>query len=238
MPGRRIRFASHVAVIVCCMSQSIAGGCISIGAVSRAQTVGKGKYEVSVEPGFWPLQIEDRSINLPSLNGALRYGISDRVDIGARIGTGLLEFQSKFLLTRPEHKWLAISLAPSFGGVFGGAFGIKSGYLNVPVPLLIGLKLGKHELTLGPRVQNLLGSGGSSENKGALFVLLGGGSIGFGAQVTPKFRILPELAVVTPLMAAAINNGSGVADRPTDTGTFAYMFNLGFQFGSSQDQNQ
>src|SRR5437868_24669 len=92
-------------------------GCVTMGSVQRAGTLGKGNFEFGVEPGFWGGLVTSRDLGvgnlyLPSVNFSGRYGVSDRFDIGGRIG-GDLMLMAKILLTDPESTTLAMSLAPS-----------------------------------------------------------------------------------------------------------------------------
>jgi hypothetical protein len=204
-------------------------GCSAVGMVQTAQTLGKGGWEVSIDPGVNGL-IQYPTPG-PVLHGAFRYGVTDSIDIGGRVGTTFLEFQSKFLLTAPENPVVAVSIAPAVGVLF--AFAALGGVptLNASVPLLVGFKLGPHELTLGPRLQNTFFFG-ETEADASAYILNAGGSLGFAAQVTEKFRILPEISFATPLVIGAIGGETGDEAIPFNFGLVFYSFNLGFQFGS------
>lgn len=105
------RVLSRKLVVALPVSFVLMSGCLT-GSVQRAQTVGAKNWEISIEPGAMLLP---GSGKLPTLNGAFRYGLTDRIDIGARAGTALMGASGKFLLTPPAHPWLALSVAPSFG---------------------------------------------------------------------------------------------------------------------------
>lgn len=216
-------------------------GCMAIGAVQTAQTLGKGNYEVSIEPGVYGAAVGGSNTPFFNANVAFRFGITDRVDLGGRVGTTLAEFQTKFLLSDPDNENFALSLAPSVGG-FAIGTGVGSvGLLSIPVPVLIGFKFGDHELTLGPRIQNVIffasaDAGGSANASAGAYVLMAGGSVGFAAQLGDRFRLLPEIAIATPLVGSASASAGGSSTSSsglvTEAGGILYMGNLGFQITS------
>jgi hypothetical protein len=198
-----------------------------MGMVQTAQTVGKGGSEISIDPGF--AGIVNTSTIGPTLNAAYRYGITDRFDLGARLGTSIAEVQTKFLLTEPSNDTIAVSLAPAAGLLLGLGGPIYA--VNIPIPLLIGFKFGEHELTLGPRLQNNIYF--ITDNSGNMpYILSVGLSVGFAAQLTDKFRILPELSMSTPVVLLGSQVSSAADYYPVEAGVFSYSFNLGFQSGS------
>lgn len=227
--GRRLHQTQRICALLLAFS---AWGCSATGMVQTAQTLGKGAWEASIEPGIiGAIQFPPPG---PVLNAALRYGVSDRVDIGARLGTSRFEFQSKFLLTAPENPSLAVALAPSFGLAldFAGLGFIPM--VQLPVPLLIGLKFGQNELTIGPRLVNTLFFGPEEPETGAVYVLSAATSLGFAAQVTDTFRILPEFSLSLPAAIAKLENNSSTKYLPFEKGVLLYAFTLGFQFGSKR----
>jgi hypothetical protein len=208
-----------------------ASGCASLGNVQRADTVGDGNTEFALEPGAWGAVSGAGPTMIPHLDLAVRHGVTERVDVGARFGWSLLEVQGKFLLTEPSDPAKAISLAPTLGGLVIGGLGAGAGLLNIGFPVLIGFKLGGgNELILGPRLQTwlLFGAAGGS---GAVATLLApGATIGFAAPVGDMTTLLPELAVVVPALNAG--NFSGVS-LPGASGAFI-QFKLGILFGQTK----
>jgi hypothetical protein len=206
-------------------------GCNAAGMVQTAQTLGKGGWEVSVDPGV--NGVFGLPVAGPIIHGAFRYGVTDKVDLGLRVGSNIAEFQSKFLLTEPENPTIAVSLAPAIGAYYEPlSFGLFSS-LNVPVPVLIGFKFGQHELTLGPRLQNNVYFFPITDG-GRFYVLSAGLSLGFAAQLGETFRMLPELSVLTPLMISGSDGNGGTESTPLGVGAFSFSFNLGLQFGSAR----
>ncbi len=195
-------------------------GCASVTNVQRADTLGKGNFQVGIEPGVQGAASSGLFVPYPHLDGSFRFGVTDGVDLGVRAGWSFLELQGKFLVTRPGDPKYAVSIAPTVGGIFlgvGGAGASASvGLLNFGLPMLIGFKFGLHELILGPRLQGyyLFGSGGSSSGSATgLLILAGGASVGFAFAVSETLAILPEFGLVVPFLGAA-----GVSGGSTSTG--------------------
>lgn len=223
---------------------------MAIGAVQTAQTLGQGNYEVSIEPGVYGVAVNGQTPTFFSMNVGARFGITDRFDLGGRVGTTFGEVQTKILLSDPANENFALSLAPAIGG-FGVGTGVASvGVLNIPLPVLIGFKFGQHELTLGPRLQNMVvfGSAGTSSDNAsaAVYVLMAGASVGFAAQLADRFRLLPEIAIAGPVFTSAtasVNGGSqsqsgSASGFVTDVGGLLFMGNLGFQITSPRKKRE
>jgi hypothetical protein len=212
-------------------------GCASISNVQTADTLGKGGYQIGFEPGV----LGATSVGaVPHIDASMRYGVTDGIDIGARAGFSFLELQSKFLLTKPGDPNLAISLAPTVGGlVVGGAAADGSsaaGILNIGVPLLVGFKTkGGSEFVLGPRLQNwVIFAGGSttggSSGSAAVYVLGGGLSVGFAARLSDSFILMPEIAAVVPIIGGASVSGSSGGSAFLGQGV-EFQFKLGLLLG-------
>jgi hypothetical protein len=151
---------------------------------------------------------------LPRIDFALRFGITDEIDLALRTGISSLEFQSKFLLTNKKNEHVAISVLPSVGlGFFNLVFPVQMNRVVVfqfAIPLLVGIKLrNKNEIVLGPRLHDtlILGLNGSANLFGA------GMSLGVIVHLTPRFALMPEVSALLPLGQPAgieLNMPSGV----------------------------
>ena len=171
---------------------ALLAGCLTTPA-QRVETLGAGNVEVALEGGA---SVLNETQATPAANVALRVGVSERVDLGFRLGTWAYEVQSKWLLTR-EGASTPVSLAPSFMVLSGAdpfdnsageADQVGLGFLRVPV--LVGVPVGEHQLVLGPGV-NLIGGVGEGAPSLAVEPRL---SIGFSAQLAPGVRLHPEVA--------------------------------------------
>jgi hypothetical protein len=220
-----------------------ASGCITTSSVQRAETLGKGNFEIGVEPGFEAVVVTNNTqvgnSYLPTSNFTARFGAGDKFDIGGRIGTGLLELMMKFMITDPSNEAFALSLAPSIEGFgFGAGSGgtaAAAGFLNIALPVLVGFKFGAHELVLGPRVNNFLVFASASGSGSALiYSLVPGVSVGFAAHITDIFEIHPEVSIGVPVaVAATANNGVQNSGGAAGTAGNGVIFNVvvGFKFG-------
>lgn len=179
---------------------SMAGGCATLGSFQSADTVGKGQWEVAVEPSLWGGSSSGSVAAVPHLAVSGRYGASDRVDVGARMLGNGLDGTIKVLLTPPDSDGVVVSLAPTAGGLFalGGA-----AIFNASLPVLVGIPTSDaSQLVIGPRVVGIAGV--TVDESDAL--LLVGSSLGYYASLGGRFAIVPELSVVAPVTG----EGSGV----------------------------
>lgn len=209
-------------------------GCASISNVQTADTLGRGRVQVGIEPGLWGLASTQGAAAVPHVDVAVRFGVSEGVDLGVRGGLSFLELQSKFLFTKPGDRSLAISLAPTVGGIMGLSNTSTGGWLNIGVPLLIGIKTaGGSEFVIGPRLQNLLifSSGGSSTAGSTLYGLAVGSSIGFAWRITDNFGLMPEFSAVYPVAGASAFAGTTNAGTNLGLGAAFVQFKLGILVG-------
>ena len=211
----------------------LAASCASMSSVQTADTLGKGNFQAAIEPGLWGGASTKGVGVIPHVDAAVRFGVSDRVDLGVRAGSSFLEFQTKFMVTDPANPLLAASIAPTLGGIFAGDASqsgtgstTATGILDLAVPVLVGFKFhGGHQLILGPRLQSIfVFSGGASS------VILGvGSSVGFAWRLTDNFILLPEVSAVYPVVGGD-ESGVVLKGLVTGGGTFV-QFKLGILFG-------
>jgi hypothetical protein len=212
-------------------------GCISFSSVQRADTLGPGRVQASVEPGLWGAATTKGAVAVPHVDAMVRVGVTERLDLGLRAGSSLLQLQAKVLLTEPGDPWLAVSLVPALGGSLldsagqtGTGLGAgPAGALSLDLPVLIGFKvLEDSEVVLGPRALTLvLFPDGPVQAALAL-----GGSLGFSWQITSGFALMPEVSVVTPVTGRA---AAGRIFQGLDaSGVFASL-KLGVTFGPARE---
>jgi hypothetical protein len=222
-------------VVVAALASVLGTGCVSVSHVQTADTLGKGNFQFALEPGMGGAAVfsggEGASFMYPHVDLALRYGVSERVDLGLRFGSSLAELQSKFLLTSPEDPDKAISLAPSLMTLLiGSDEETGTSYTNLALPVLVGFKTkGGSEFVLGPRLTGTrISSGDSSYN-----VLSVGGSVGYALRVTEGFRLMPEVGVSFPIVGAVSDSG-GDSEVLSGFGNGFAQFKLGFLFGGGR----
>ncbi len=211
-------------------------GCASIGTMQRAETLGSGNIQLGVEVASFGFQVEGESANAMQLDLALRYGISDRFDISARVGSSFMGVGGKIMLT-PRDSDIALSLAPSVSGVAIGGFGLGAGYLSMQFPVIVGIPVGPtSQLVVAPKLtDDLVFASGAGASAGAN--ALGAGlSVGFAAGLSDNFTLMPEFAIAQPILlsagASAGGTGAGDSTGPRGFDFTRYQFTVGFLFGS------
>lgn len=222
-----------VRVLVALTCGVLLQGCLAVTSMTKADTLGKGNFDFGGDVGLWGGAVtsscsQNCNVYLPSANVGGHYGVSDSFDIGGRIGGTLIEVNSKILLTDKSSNFV-LSLGPSLGGIFVGSGDTTVGLASIGIPLFIGYKLGPHELTISPRVQNLIvfanGNGG-----GVGYALLPGLSIGFTAHISDFFELTPEAGFVFPVVSSATANGTTQSASTLGNGVL-FNIGIGLHFG-------
>ncbi|MDP2316769.1 MAG: hypothetical protein Q8P41_27995 [Pseudomonadota bacterium] len=172
----------------------LGSGCATIGTVQTARPIERGSWQLGVEQGVW--QSESGSL-VPSANVAARLGVTNRWDLGARVGTGGVGLSTKLTLTDPDRS-LVLSLAPSIGGSSPTMIGGRS--THAQLPLLVGLGLGPHELTLTPKIQAWSLAEAPGPRRGRATIIGAGASVSTSVRIVRGIRLVPELSVVWPMV--------------------------------------
>src|SRR5579859_1642436 len=90
-------------------------GCASATSMQTADTIGRRRLQLSVQQSYQTQLNRDSAQGYPMEGIAVRYGITDRFDVGGALGPGGLEVASKVRLTSPSSR-VILSLAPSLAG--------------------------------------------------------------------------------------------------------------------------
>lgn len=189
-------------------STSTLCACVAISSVQTADTLGAGRLQVGLEPGVAGAIQTSTGVTLaPAADVAVRYGAAERLDVGARLGQSGLELQLKVMVTPPGAR-VAVSLAPHLAGqlrfVSNGSpestpsLDVTGLLVNGGLPLLVGLRLGPHQLVVGPRV-HVLASVPSTATEPASRRFATGGSVGVSLRVSRSVAVMPEVALLVPL---------------------------------------
>lgn len=204
-------------------------GC-SASAVQTAKTNGQGNIQAGIEPGVIGFAGGGVGGFGPALDLAVRYGVTDKFDLGARLGSAGFEVQTKFQLTGDDG--VVLALAPSLVPLIVGGANAGGGYVAVPVPLLIDIPTGESALVLGPRlVPRFIFGGGGGVSAGGM-VLSAGASVGYAAKLADGFRLMPELGVEVPVVGAAA--GGGASGAGAIGGGLMWQFKLGVLLGKTK----
>jgi hypothetical protein len=185
-----VRAISGAASLIICASTI--SGCYPFTVVGRAHTVEAGHLELLAAPGASGIAVADADQNLkPRIEVGARYGVSDRLDLGLRVGDSGALATARFQLLRAPSNGLGgeALIAPGIAYTFNDK-------LSFELPVLFGLTLHNgHELVLAPRVVEMLDFGEAGIGHPAQFVFVGG-SVAFVWQVWSRVALVPELGVL------------------------------------------
>ncbi len=204
--------------------------------MSSARTLQKGKFQVSMAPGAYGAVSSTSNVYLPQLDLQGRYGVTDRFELGARLWLVGAAVDAKFGLFRSAdpNNGFNLSVDPGLGylGLTSSGSGSSAsvGTVTLYLPVLLGFRFAGHELTVGPKLVDmvLLGSSNGTSTLGGN-ILLAGSSIGFAIRVGDNFKITPEASFLYPF-AGSTTSGSNVAVG----GGAIVQLALGFQFGGAE----
>jgi hypothetical protein len=198
--------------LLACFAALSLTGCPSAANLSSARTLDRGRVQAFGALSAYGLRGSDGSlVALPQIDVGARYGLTDRVELGARAWFIGASVDSKLALVRPEsaESGLNVSVAPGVGyqgswGLYGSLVDSNAGATSVvslSLPLLFGIRFrGSHELTFGLRgIDQLLLSSRSGRIEAGHLVWLGG-SVGAGFRVAPSVRLVPEVGAVYPFV--------------------------------------
>jgi hypothetical protein len=170
-----------------------------------ALTNGKGRLQVAPELGAAITGFDERQTVLPSVGLSARYGVTDRLDLGLRLGPGLVELQSKVLLIDPGARRLeavALSLAPSVAVSFADAAGFGAFYGRIAVPVLLDVPVGRERFIFGARLAQVIAPADAvGLNQG--WELSAGLSVGFALSLGEVLQLVPEVGLDVPLAGRA-----------------------------------
>lgn len=175
-------------------------GCLSVRNLQTAEPLGKGRTEIGVDAGYVLVEGLAEATEgtlpgvVPSVNVSFRHGVTARSDVlveaSSSIGIGL---GFKTTLTNPESNGLAVAIAPRVSV----STQIITSSVQASVPVLFGIPLGEHELTVGPRVDWWSGTL-IVEQLGAVRSVGVGGNASLALRLGPV-RLIPEVAISKPL---------------------------------------
>ncbi len=209
-------------------------GCSTVSTVQTAHTLGKGRTQVALETGEQALVTRDTLRAYPVAGIAVRHGVSERVDLGVRVGPSGVEALVKVQLTPPP-PGVVVSLAPQLGAYAWDPGGVEIRAYNVALPVLIGFPLPhEHQLVLGPRVHGHSFALSAGSANGFVDVLSAGGTVGVAWKMPSAraVRIVTEIGALRPLLTwAERSDGIGGVSFRADRWTL--QANLAFLIGGS-----
>lgn len=217
------------------LALSCLGGCASVTSLQTAHTVGKGRWQLGVELSEQAMIGRDSVTAYPMSGIAGRYGITDRIDVGAKVGPSGIELLGKFQLTPPPPNTV-VSIAPHAAIYAWDPGGLELRSYNVGLPVLVGINLPhEHQLILGPKVHNMFFSVAAGSARGFVDTTSLGGTVGVAWKMpTTKtsVRIVTELGALYPLLVYA-DRYDGVGGVAWSGTKWTLQANVGFLLGGS-----
>jgi len=202
---RGVRLAVMVAAA---LALPVLTGCPSLSTLQTPATVPEGDFRFAIGLEAVGVVSGGASGTAPQAEFAARYGVSDNIDIGAKVyGLGAeLGLKWQFLrggfdaAVAPAVSFISISST----GASGESASISVFYFHLP--LLFGANLSdSFTLAFGPKFLYGLFLGDVSTSSGDEFasgdVLMGGLYLGLPIRVGGAFWVAPEINVYTPFVA-------------------------------------
>lgn len=211
---------------------ALLASCPSFTTMGTARTVKRDTTQVWVAPEFMGMTVDsgdgNETFSVPQFEIGMRRGVTDTVDIGAKLWLLGMAVDGKFQLLRSPTGDSGIDLAISpglgwlgFNDGDGDGFNVVTGYLSVPV----GFNLpGGSQFVLTPKAiyqHYMARSDSSSDSVGIFFV---GGSAGFAWKLGTMY-ILPEVSVMQPAAQGS------VTDSPVYYDGVVFQGGIGLLFG-------
>ncbi|MEE2902717.1 MAG: hypothetical protein VYC39_10315 [Myxococcota bacterium] len=202
-------------------------GCPSTSTLKSARTLDKGKLRFAVAPEYSVFSLGGEPLQNPQIELAARYGLTDNIEIGAKLWLPGLQADVKYALLRSEdmNSGWDLSINPGFGYI-GGISGTATGegsdlhILTFYLPFLAGYNLGGgNQIVLGPKLinQTWLTSEDNSETINLLYL---GSSLGFVWKYSDGVRFIPEVSFGVPVLRTLTGVG-------TDASASGILFQAG-----------
>jgi hypothetical protein len=178
-------------------------GCASYSTRLSPRPIPKGETELGLSADLWVSERKTQGrATLPVAEMSLRYGLSERVDIGGKINLLGGELTAKVALLRNDV--VAIAVAPGAGLQLSAANTDNNNDLLIGtfhLPVLAGVRLGDSaEAIIGGKLLLHVPAGTGTDggvNPGDL-IFLPGGVLGLRLILGDNFALFPELNVHFP----------------------------------------
>lgn len=194
----------------------VLSGCASTG---MARTVDPGKVQLSLSPaaqgvlGGGKGTVGSNSI-APQVEVGARVGVTERLDVGARLFFPGAEADVRYGLMRAPslRDGVDVTLAPSVN--YMGLLDTETPWI-FSLPVLIGFNHDGRQLTLGPRISFALRQSSEPSDGAPESPFLVGTSVSYSVPLKPTLRLITELSVL---------------GRPTDFTKEGVLYRLGVGF--------
>lgn len=202
-------------------------GCPSLSTLQLPRTVPRGQVRFAFAPEVVGAHTTGDTATAPQTEFAIRYGVSDNIDVGAKLYLLGAEFGAKFMLLRGGLD-LAVAPAASYFSFSSSSSGtsVSSSFLYLHLPIIFGANL-NDSLTLGfgPKFMYVAGFGSASDTSSSAFAsgnaMFAGLFVNLPIRVGDAFWIAPEINVYSNIS----NSGpAGAFDVTMFQGGLAFMF--------------
>jgi hypothetical protein len=182
-------------------------GCPSLSTMQTPSTVPKGevRFGIGLEGvGYSETKSSGStdSVALPQFEFSARYGVTDDIDIAAKLYLLGAEVGGKYQFLKGDFE-AAVAPAVSYISFSAGGDSFSTTYLHLP--LLLGYKLSSSfELAFGPKLLYSIVSGTSSDSTQSAATSSGFMAGGFGSlqlKVGKGFWLAPEINVYKPFIS-------------------------------------
>ena len=123
---------------------SIFSSCVSVSSLQTARTTEKGEIGWGVsasavsfdDQGVLDTLGSDQDVYLPLSEVSVRYGVTDKLDVGLKLGViGLTTLDAKYMLVGDHESPFALSAGASFGFVTVSSGDLRTGIYDIAVPV-------------------------------------------------------------------------------------------------------
>ncbi|MSP90822.1 MAG: hypothetical protein EXR79_03305 [Myxococcales bacterium] len=222
-----------LAVLVCVSSALVGGAACTSSTLQLARTTSRGETATAMAAGVQLFSVSGKRQRVPQFEVGGRYGLTDKIDVGARVWLPYWELDVKVQLARsatPTEGW-DVAVAPGVG-YLGGIPGDREGsgaYLHTAA-LSTTLYVGKNfasgsQLIVAPRAVDFV-MAGYAEAAGAINLLYAGGSIGYAWKVSKTVRLVPQVSALFNVVGSLADFGTVVG-----LGGMHGQASLGVMFG-------
>lgn len=217
MPNREEGVVLRVSIVLARLALLVLTGCPSLSTMQTPATVPRNelRYGVGVE-GVGYSKKDSAGVtstaSVPQFEFSVRYGVTDNVDVGAKLYLIGAEVGGKYEFVKgdfeaavaPAVSYISVTLSGSDAG--GGDSKLSVAYLHVP--LLLGYKLAdSFGIAFGPKALYAIATGSASssmsQSSATSSGLMAGGFASLQLRLGKAFWIAPELNVYKPFTAGA-----------------------------------
>lgn len=202
-------------------------GCASFSTHLTPRPTTKGKTELDAHVNVLAYSKDDGQRRVfPNVELALRYGLSDTVDIGGKVNAGTVELNSRIALVLSDGFDLGIVPSAGIVAIDTSSGHEQAGIVTFGAPILAGVHIGSTttlllgaKLSAGISTITLKDDQELTKGKSGELVFYPGGVIGFELMLTETFALFPEINFLFPYL-----NDYKKFARPVWQGGLAFQF--------------